>query len=918
MIFFSTCYGDPRLVGVNDPNETIGAVLKQLVVQPRTVQMMPSISGDDCNTTGREKLKSRKRWVRRGRGWFVNAYGFLRSLALLMCFAWCVVLSGIAFAMFSLTLSQLLVGLFPLPVWVLVYTGLFVILVAPNSHASIECSTSVQSPLSFNTKQTIEHSVIHRAVCIDSGCILGIIAMLLLMSGDVESNPGPRDRNTDSNQPSQSEANEPSTPQPEDPQPLEDLPRKMNIDDSETLTGVPGELGRFASLPDCDDSNDGSVKDITTRDTTLVDNKLVRQTSPVQSGPDNTASDNTASASNMGMGLGGYQPTSESHTDRDKYYQPTFFAMDKPPILSPRRGTVATIDSMSRTKGEEESVQEAITDWQKKSDEEKMTCCITFDEVLIKLFLNLTRLYRAGRTYGFCPLCFEIKKKVRQSHIIPECILMAFRLIHVPVRSLDCKEDYRILYNFSSWSRFPPRKATVELLCENCETKSSDDENKLKSVYLYIMSNPDIACQIEGMENGWLHRVLAHILFRGILVNVDLDDYHGNSHSWFEDGDFLATFTSLWNYCKNPSHPNPPDLRLFLLPNKALNDETTFSMFSMERILRSPHYTEIIIKEKIGVFLYTKFDCFHVVLPVDGMSRSYFNTYRNGLYVSATTNEVFLRQCIRPRPPMHGTFSDEELTSHFPAVLLQWNIQLHDEYAGYLFNQPSKVKIRDYDIPFNIFPGELHKHDDSDTHRRMNKADDLAEKAKIISDLEGAKKINLGEQDNSKATEDAAKISPLTVVMILKGEYEQVRQIKAKLHLKENELQRSTEERRELQILLSKAEFEMQTTQDKLWKEQESRRVSEISLQMQLLKRGKRTEELIVALKKSHEDAYKQLSMTAHKDKRVWEDTVARRVQETEYLLATAKDLNLVGVTAECEKLCYKYQQLRFSRMHSQ
>ena len=284
---------------------------------------------------------------------------------------------------------------------------------------------------------------------------------------------------------------------------------------------------------------------------------------------------------------------------------------------------------------------------------------------------------------------------------------MAFRCIHVPVSSFNRKEDHCVLYNFARWTRFPPRKATVKLLCEKCETNCSVDENMLKSVYLCIMSNPDIICQVAGVQYRNLHHILAHILLRGILVNVDMNDYGRRGQSWFEDEDFKRTFTSLWNYCRDSTHPNPPDIRLFLLPNKAFNDETTFSMFSMERILRSPHYTEIIDEEE-GVCFYTKFDCFHVVLPINEVSKNYFNTYRNGMYVDPITDKVFLRQCVQPRPPPHGTFSDEELTSHFPAVLLRWNILLHDKYAEYLFNQPSKARIRDYDIPFNVFPGELH------------------------------------------------------------------------------------------------------------------------------------------------------------------------------------------------------------------
>ena len=187
------------------------------------------------------------------------------------------------------------------------------------------------------------------------------------------------------------------------------------------------------------------------------------------------------------------------------------------------------------------------------------------------------------------------------------------------------------------------------------------------------------------------------------------------------------------------------------------------------------------------------------------------------------------------------------------------------------------------------------------------------------------KKIDVFTQDDGKATEDVTKISPLTVVMISKSDFQQLRQIKAELMKKENQLQLSTDENKHLreqnQFLLKKIEFEIsaqEVLKHKLLKEAESRKASEISLRMQLFVKGKRTEKFITDLKKLYADAYDKLSFTAYKDKLVWKDAVDRKVEETKELLDAAKDLQLNQlIIAECMELYEKFKQLRLRRMHS-
>ena len=99
---------------------------------------------------------------------------------------------------------------------------------------------------------------------------------------------------------------------------------------------------------------------------------------------------------------------------------------------------------------------EAYSDWQKKSDQDKEKCHTLFDEVMIKLFLNLLRLYKDRKKIGFCPLCFEMKTKeeIREIHIIPKCMLERFRLIHVPVQKLNVQKIFEYILIFRSVADF--------------------------------------------------------------------------------------------------------------------------------------------------------------------------------------------------------------------------------------------------------------------------------------------------------------------------------------------------------------------------------------------------------------------------------------------------------------------------------
>ena len=229
-------------------------------------------------------------------------------------------------------------------------------------------------------------------------------------------------------------------------------------------------------------------------------------------------------------------------------------------------------------------------------------------------------------------------------------------------------------------------------------------------------------------------------------------------------------------------------------------------------MLRSPHYTELVC-DGAGIYLYSKIDCFHIVLPVDEKSVSYFNTFQNGLYTNEFTKDTVLLQCTRPkqRGPHEKPFSEYELTTHFPGVLEQWNVQLHHRYISMMLTQPSICPIKDYDIPFIIFPGEECNFSNSDLKNRMTKTIELAQLAKATIDIKDAREFDISQQNCTEATKHAANISPLRVVMLSKADYEQIVALKAELCTCRKELELS---KSDVEILGSKLESTLEQNEE--------------------------------------------------------------------------------------------------------
>ena len=786
-------------------------------------------------------IQYRKRLGKSRKDWFVNSSSFLQSLVLLMCFAMSIVLSGVAC---SIYLFSIMPSVLPMIVCCSVLCGPMLLRQSHNnilSSNSIICTSSTRDHCVYekvNAARTNYCAVTSQTVSVSHSERRTVISMLLLKAGDVELNPGPLKQRQATSEP------ETDNLPVRGAEPHSAFDAQLALSQTERQSSeLVLPYGRFFSTED----NEKSVLNM------KEDDQLPLSS---EDGPSSGKYVSEIKETHTGIAVSSSAANSTLLFSASGHTQRT--------VLTPLQKQSCTPSLSVHTKDSKIFLKEAIADWKRKSEQEKKACIEDPDEVLIKLFLYLIRLYFKQQSHDFCPLCLK-EDKVKNSHIIPKCLLNGFKHIHVPVTEYtNHQKDDDFLYDFSrtQWTRFSPRKAVYKLLCEQCECNDSVDEKKLKGVYLAVSSNPNTTCQIEGIEYRELHHILAQILFRGVLVNVNIDhSLHGH---WFMHEKFKSTFFQLWNYCRNVSIPNPPDLLLFLLPNCAYNDETTYSLFSMERVLRSPHYTEL-VQDEAGLYFYTKIDCFHIVLPIDDDSLRYFKTFRNGLCTDAEKKTVYMLQSVRPRAHRKGEkpFDEVELTLHFPTVLMEWNMQLYVNYIRTMLEQP-QCKIRDYDIPFILFPGEKVRHSDLDIELRKHSHAKLAAEAMSPSDLTDAKKTVLREQDDTKAIKEAGHMSPLRVVMVSQKEYIKLKEVQKKMEdIITNELQQEVSG--EIEILLDRireALVEYKRKQANLHDELAIRRSSEKSLSEELEKERSLQKKQMEDLLKSYENEYKWLAKT--------------------------------------------------------
>ena len=349
-------------------------------------------------------------------------------------------------------------------------------------------------------------------------------------------------------------------------------------------------------------------------------------------------------------------------------------------------------------------------------------------ERFFELLCNANTLYRLGENCPVCPMCLKRKGKGDKvkSHVIPRTVLQEYWKIHG-----DGAKEF--IYDFSRAEPLGCGGLTYRLFCSACEKKYSQFEKQLANLYKYIAGKP-MEKKFRFGDNTnivGLHFILANILFRGILANANLRDIG------------IANFIPLWKYCKTfeQSHVQLPDLRLCLLPNKHFNEEQGDFMYPFEMLLRMPRCTEL-IKEREGTFFYCKFDIFHLVLPVCESSKEYFRTFKNCLNVEnncihwsvqpkAQRNEI-KNQMFKSWQFVYPT--DHELVNHFPEVLLRWCCSLYPKYIQRIFNHPKpprrhSVFLERYDFSAYNTAYVDDQYPGFKTERRLNICSELHSQA---------------------------------------------------------------------------------------------------------------------------------------------------------------------------------------------
>ncbi len=129
----------------------------------------------------------------------------------------------------------------------------------------------------------------------------------------------------------------------------------------------------------------------------------------------------------------------------------------------------------------------------------------------------------------------------------------------------------------------------------------------------------------------WLPYVLVNIMYRGLLVCASFNTI---SISYTE------IFMKLWENALGKH--TTTDVRLYIIPLHSILTNDIHFMNILERPLRNPTTTELYKFDDAGEFLYTNFDCFHLVLPLCPKSETYFSSYTGA---NITDSEVNLRRC---------------------------------------------------------------------------------------------------------------------------------------------------------------------------------------------------------------------------------------------------------------------------------
>ena len=429
------------------------------------------------------------------------------------------------------------------------------------------------------------------------------------------------------------------------------------------------------------------------------------------------------------------------------------------------------------------------------------------DNSWIKFMMSANKLLRVGIDCEFCPMCFKRKPRKIESHIFPRGLLTVYKRIHCS----NIKGQFEdFIYDFSRGVKMGPRALRYPMLCDKCEKVC--DEASLRNLYIFLMDKPKEKSFKVPNANSWLQRVLANIMFRGLIIADNLTNELQNSN-------FKRRFKDLRNYCKTGESLLP--FHLFLLPNQAIDEELIAFIYPFEYILRSPMFSKVIRNKRIGIhFIYTKFDCFHLVLPLDSKSEDYFNHFQKGF----ETYEHLGHKYVKLRWTMHGTtvyekkfdkttcsvkycVPEQVKPSIFPEVLLKIALDQYTRYLSMIYTcgHSGRSGLTPHcKIMIEYLPGLDHEYPSKDFSGATAKS---IPQISMQSDEDIEFLTSLSEEDLRSMIENAAKISPLGLQQRKINEHSaEVELISKKLKSKEGELKDMKKVMKYLQEAVESAE----------------------------------------------------------------------------------------------------------------
>lgn len=379
------------------------------------------------------------------------------------------------------------------------------------------------------------------------------------------------------------------------------------------------------------------------------------------------------------------------------------------------------------------------------------------DEANLETFYMVAnRHHISGTEVLICPLCTrklvpnadKCSDKLMQirSHIFPKSLLKQYCKIHCG------KENTNFIWDLSSKKPIQGAPSLKFLLfCRGCEDKAVDEESYLRNVYLKIMGSALV--RVTEEESHKLRHILAVILFRGALLGINFETF--KTKYFFRD--FYKLFIELRDYCCEESIekykilPIAKNLNIFLLHNTSFSRSNIGLITTLDFQLRNPKFTCLV--EKDGVFLYTKFDCFHVELPI----------------IYNDTSPLKKTGCFSDQYKVAGYFYLPPPTAAvdlFPDKLLQFNLSLIGNLADQL------TRIPNVGCVIQMFENELvHPQKEYSRKADANKMVIEEDNYDLYDDMKNTLKMkwNLSEEQVSQVLNIFVEFGTIDVSTFIKG-----------------------------------------------------------------------------------------------------------------------------------------------------